>query len=391
MPSHAILSRSLAILPAALLASCGPPPQAPHGAFPPPAVSVSAPQKRMVAEWDEFTGRIDAIESVEVKPRVSGYLQEVKVKSGDVVKKGDVLFVIDPRWAQAEFQRAEATVAQAQARFDTAQREANRAAQLEASKAISAEEAESRRSALTASKGALDAALAARDFAKLELDNTSVFAPISGRVSRALLTVGNHVSGVPGFTTTLTTIVSADPVYVYTSVDEASFLKYQRLIREKKLPNPKDGKVPAEVRLEGEEGFPHKGFIESFDNRIDPTTGSIALRTIFPNPNGTLVPGGFARVRIPASTEYEALLVEEKIIGTDQSQKFVLTVGAGNLAEYKSVTLGATFEGLRVIKSGLKAQDQLITSGLQLLRPGMPVMPLPPGSSAPASPPSAVQ
>jgi RND family efflux transporter MFP subunit len=216
---------------------------------------------------------------------------------------------------------------------------------------------------------------AARDSAKLDLEHTEVRSPIDGRVSRPLLTVGNYVSGVAGFTTLLTTVVSVDSVFLYAAVDESRFLKYQRLVREKKLADPSTGKVPAEVQLDGETGHPHAGFIESFDNRLDATTGSIIVRALFPNPDGVLVPGLFARVRIPAAAPYEALLVDEKVIGTDQSERYVLTVGANNIAEYKKVTLGPMYEGLRVIANGLKPTDRVITTGLQMVRPGAPVSP----------------
>ena len=218
------------------------------------------------------------------------------------MKKGDVLFVIDPRWHQAEYQRAQANVAQARAKAEIAEREARRGEDLAKTKAISTEEADTRRSAFSSAE-------ASRDTTKLDLDYTQVRSPIDGRVSRPLLTAGNYVSGVAGFTTLLTTVVSVESVYLYAAVDEARFLKYQRLVREKKLADPSTGKVPAEVQIDGETGHAHRGFIESFDNRLDAATGSIVVRALFPNPDGILVPGLFARVHIPAAAPYDALLV----------------------------------------------------------------------------------
>lgn len=225
------------------------------------------------------------------------------------MKKGDVLFVIDPRWHQAEYQRAQANVAQARAKAEIAEREARRGEDLAKTKAISTEEADTRRSAFSSAQAALLSAEASRDTTKLDLDYTQVRSPIDGRVSRPLLTAGNYVSGVAGFTTLLTTVVSVESVYLYAAVDEARFLKYQRLVREKKLADPSTGKVPAEVQIDGETGHAHRGFIESFDNRLDAATGSIVVRALFPNPDGILVPGLFARVHIPAAAPYDALLV----------------------------------------------------------------------------------
>lgn len=372
-------------LAALLLAACHRTPQAGPPAMPTPVVTVAVPVQKTVSEWDEFTARVDAVESVEIRPRITGHLTEVPFQAGQLVKKGDVLFVIDPRWHQADYQRAQANVAQARAKAEIAEREARRGEELAKTKAISTEEADTRRSSFASAQAALLSAEASRDTTKLDLDYTQVRSPIDGRVSRPLLTAGNYVSGVAGFTTLLTTVVSVDSVYLYASVDEARFLKYQRLVREKKLADPATGRVPAEVQIDGETGHAHRGFIESFDNRLDAATGSIVIRALFPNPDGVLVPGLFARVRIPAAAPYEALLVDEKVIGTDQSDRFVMTVGANNVAEYKKVTLGPMFEGLRVIASGLTASDRVITTGLQMVRPGAPVSPQRAGEPAAAT------
>jgi RND family efflux transporter MFP subunit len=342
---------------------------------PAPAVTVARVETREIVEWDQFTGRSVAAETVEVRPRVSGHLEKVLFQSGELVKKGDVLFVIDSRWHQAEYQRANAEYERSKTRLDNAEREARRTAQLLANRAISTEEAEARQSRWLEAQAAVLAAESARDAARLDLEHTQVCAPIGGRISRALVTQGNYVSGVPGVNTVLTTIVSVDPIHIYADVDENSLLKLNALARAKKLNGDTDGKVPVELQLADEEGFPHRGHIESFDNKLDPRTGSILLRAVVPNPEGRIVPGLFARIRIPASESYAAMLVEEQAIGTDQAQKFVLTLTETNTVAYRSVKLGPTVDGKRIVRSGLDAGDRVVVAGLQRVRPGMPVVP----------------
>lgn len=327
--------------------------------LPPPNVTVAPVQEKEIVEWSEFTGRVQPIESVEVRPRVSGYIQKVRFQSGQLVKKGDVLFVIDPRWNQAVFD-------QRQAEFEQARREEDRTAQLLANQAISTEEADARKARYEETKAALDSA-------RLDLDYTQVRAPIDGRVSRALLTEGNYASGVAGSASLLTTIVSVNPVYVYADMDEDAYLKFSALVRARKLGDDDRGKIPVEMELADEQGFPHTGYIESFDNHLNADTGSILLRAVFRNEAGSLTPGLFARIRVPLSDRHPALLVDERAIGTDQSQQFVLTLTLTNTVAYQPVQLGPLVDGLRVIRSGLSAGEEIVVNGLEQVRPGMPV------------------
>ncbi len=342
---------------------------------PVPSVTVAPVEQKEIVEWDQFTGRTEPVETVEVRPRVSGYIQEVRFQSGQLVRKGDVLFVIDPRWHQAEYDRRQAEFEQAKVRLDNAQREADRTTQLLANNAISIEEADARKSRRQEAKAALLAAQAAVDSANLDLDYTQVRSPIAGRVSRALFTEGNYVSGLAGAATRLTTIVSVDPVYVYADIDENSLLRFNALAQVGKLETNGDGHIPVELQLADEQGFPHRGYIESFDNRLDPNTGSILLPAVFPNRHGRVMPGLFARIRVPLSERHPALLVEERAIGTDQGQKFVLTVTPTNTVDYRSVKLGPLMDGKRVVRSGLEGKEKVVVNGLQRIRPGMPVVP----------------
>lgn len=357
----------------ALVTGCGH--QAAQQRPPLPQVTVAPVERKEIVEWDEFTGRIEPIESVEVRPRVSGYIQEVRFQSGQLVKKGDVLFVIDPRWHQATFDQRQAEFEQANVHLENARHEADRSPQLLADKAISVEESDARQSRYQEAKAAWLAAQAQLESARLDLEYTQVRAPIDGRVSRALLTDGNYINGVAGAASLLTTIVSVDPVYVYADIDENSLLKFDALVQSRKLETNADGRVPVDVQLADETDFPHQGYLESLNNRVDANTGSILLRAIVQNPEGRIIPGLFARIRLPLSERYQALLVEERAIGTDQAQKFVLTLTSSNTVAYQTVKLGPATDGKRIVRSGLQGTEEVVVNGLQRVRPGMPVAP----------------
>jgi RND family efflux transporter MFP subunit len=347
---------------ALLLAGCGQPKaQSGAGGPPPPPVTVSPVVQKEVVESAEFTGRTEAVESVEVRPRVSGYIQEVRFQSGQLVKKGDILFVIDPRWNQAVFD-------QRQAEYNQAKNEADRIDHLLANKVISTEEADGRKARFESAKAMLDSA-------RLDLEYCNVRAPIDGRVSRALMTEGNYVSGNAGSASLLTTLVSVDPVYVYADIDENTLLKFNALVAAKKLETSADGKISVGLQLADEKGFPHEGYIESFDNHVDPQTGSILLRALFKNDNDRIVPGLFARIRLPVSERHNVILVDEKAIGTDQSQKFVFTLSSTNTVQYRTVELGSSVDGMRIIESGLQPGEEIVVNGLARVRPGSPVTP----------------
>jgi RND family efflux transporter MFP subunit len=343
---------------------------------PAPTVTVAWVEKRDLVEWDEFTGRTESVEFVEVRPRISGYIREVRFQSGQLVKKNDVLFVIDPRWQQAAYDRAAADLEVAKLRSLTAEREAKRTADLLANKAISKEEAESRESRFLEAKAMLLSAVAALETTSLDLQFTEVRAPIDGRVSRAMVPPGTYVSGMAGAATILTTLVSVDPIYVYADVDENTLLKFNALVHGRKIAQNADGKVAVEMQLADETGFPRKGTIESFDNRLDPTIGSILLRTVFPNPEGRILPGLFARIRVPGGANSPALLVDEAAVGTDQAQKFVLTLTSTNTTAYRPVKLGPLIDGKRVVREGLQAGEKVVLNLVGArVRPGMPVTP----------------
>lgn len=362
-----------------LLAACGKPPAGGHGGgqMPPAPVTLAPVEQKELVEWEEFTGRVEPVETVELKPRVSGYITEVHFQAGALVKKGDVLFTIDQRPFETRLRATGADVARAEANAQAMKREFDRVKTLLEAKAIAPEQAETRESMHLQALASLEAAKAAQHSAEIEFEHSSVKAPISGRISRAITTTGNFVTAG---STLLTTIVTVDPVYVYADIDENSLLKLQAMQRSKTTFTNGDGRVPVELQLSNEKGFPHQGHIESFDNRLDAGTGSMVLRAEFSNADNILTPGLFARIRIPMTGKYTALLVDEKSILTDQANKFVLGIDQSKtpaLSVYKPIVIGPNIDGKRIIRSGLVAGDKIIVNGqARLPQPGMPVQPV---------------
>src|SRR3954453_6609774 len=342
-------------------------------AAPPPAeVTVSRPLEHDVVEWDEYSGRLQAVESVDVRARVSGFVDETPFQDGLIVQKGQLLFLIDPRPFQAEVDKANAAVQAADAKVVNARQELARLTSLRPTNGASEKELQDQQYATRAAEAELASAQAQARIAELNLSFTRVTAPIAGCVSRRLVTPGNLISGGTGNDTLLTNLTSIDPIYHYVDVDEASVLKYQRLAREKKRISARDEPIPCYLALQDEQGFPHAGIVDFVDNRIDPQTGTLRARGVFPNPRGYLTPGMYARVCIPGSGRYRAMLLPDSAIGTDQSQKFVLIIGPTNRVAYKPLKLGPVFERLRVVE-GVATDDRVITKGLLRARPGMVV------------------
>ncbi len=346
----------------------------------PPVVTVVQPIAREVVEWDEYIGRLESPETVELRARVSGYLDKVHFKEGKEVKKGDLLFTIDPRPYRADYDHADAEHQRATNQTALAKNDFERAKRLIATKAISEEDYDTKAKTYATAEAAVMSAKATMESARLNLEFTEIHAPIAGRIGRALVTEGNLVSGgVSGAgATLLTTIVSLDPLYLYGDADERSILKYLQLRREGKRVSARDEQIPAEMELADETGFPHKGYMDFVDNRIDPTTGTMRARGVFTNADHGLSPGFFARIRIPGSGKYKALLLPERALGSDQAQRFVYVVNAEKKVEFRPVTIGPMIDGLRVVKTGLKPDEQVIVEGLLRVRPGLAVDAKPP-------------
>lgn len=356
-------------LPLVLAAAAGCRKPAAPAAPPPATVTVAKPVARKIVEHSEYTGRLAAIENVDVRPRVSGYINEINFKDGALVKKGDLLFVIDPRPYQAALGQSQGQLKQAQAQQELSNRNFDRAQTLQATKVSSKEEFD--QAATNRNQGDAQAATAqaALDAAKLNLDFTRITAPIDGRVSRELVTVGNLVTTD---TTILTNIVSVDPIYAYADVDERTVIAYQQMINEGKVKSARDSTIQVGVALAGEKDFPHKGSIDFVDNQINAATGTLSIRGQFPNPDGGLLAGMFIRMQIPTSPEHDALLITDRAVGSDQGSKFVLVVN-GDKVDQRPVTLGPIVDGLRVVTGGLKPEDQVIINGIMKARPGSQV------------------
>jgi multidrug efflux system membrane fusion protein len=329
-----------------------------------PPVTAALVIERQVNETQEFSGRLEAVERAEIRPRVSGFVTAVHFKPGSLVKKGDLLFTIEARPLQAEAARAEAAATSAQVKANLAKLELARSERLLADKAIAQREFDEKASSLKELDADARAAKASLEAARLNLAYARVVSPISGRVSKAEVTTGNLVDG----NVVLTSVVSNSPIYASFDGDEDTFLRIGRIAQQ-------GGAVPVKVGLANEAGFPHEGKLEFVDNRLDAATGSVRMRATFDNLDNALVPGLFARVQLggTAATVKNAVLISERAIGTDQNRKFVYVINANNTAEYRAVVLGPTIDGLRVVKGGVKPGEKIVVNGLQRVQPGAPV------------------
>ena len=336
---------------------------------PPPQVSVADVVVKPVSQWDSFNGRIEAVQSVQLRPRVSGYIDSVNYREGDEVKKGQVLFTIDDRTYRAALEQAKAELARARSQAALARSESARTEKLIGTLAVSREQWEQRRSAASQAQADVLSAEAAVDMAQLNLDFTRVTAPIDGRASRAMITTGNLVTAGDS-ASVLTSLVSQDRMYVYFDVDETTFLHYQAMARQ----GQQRGSLPVEIGLAGESGYPHRGMVDFTDNQLTASTGTIRMRAQLDNRQRQFTPGLFSRVRLPGSAEFQALLIDDKAVLTDQDRKYVYVVDKEGKAQRRDIQPGAMAEGLRIVKSGLQTGDRVIVDGLQkVFMPGMPV------------------
>lgn len=357
------------------LTACGEsaPPSTPKS-LPPLPVKTVQPLSREVLDWDEYTGRIEAVESVDVRARVSGYLEQIRFKDGDKVRQGDLLFLIDRRTYEIELKRAEAELQRTRTKLELAVNDLKRAERLRQSKAISDEEYDSRSKGLAESTATVHAAEAAVQIARLNLDFTQVRSPIDGRIGRELITAGNLVIGDQ---THLTTVVSIDPVYVYLDADERSILKYRRLAAAGQRGQSGSGRIVAQLGLIDEAGYPHQGYIDYVDPRMDAATGTLRVRGVFPNPRELLSPGLFARVRIHGGSPHPALLIPNRAIATDQDQQYVWVARPDGEVEYRRIAPGGLFGSFRAVTEGLDPEDRVVVDGVGKLRPGVKVKPEP--------------
>jgi len=364
----------LIVLLAVTLSGCGDKPPAQAAAAPPP-VTVAQPTKRTVTDWDEFTGRFEAVEEVQVRARVGGFVTSVEFRDGAIVHTGDLLYVIDARPFEAVALQSDGQLSDARAKAELAKRELERALVLNQTQAVSDSIVDQRRQTLQAARAAEIQAEGSLKAAQLNIEFTHVIAPIAGRASRHLVSAGNLVQGSEGGATLLTSIVSLDPIYIYFDVDEATYLKNNKLWFEGRRPSSRDTPNPVQVTLTGETKPSHDGKMDFIDNRLDVSTGTLRSRAVIPNKDLSILPGQFGRVRLIGSSPYEALLLPDTAIATDQSRKIVFVVKDDNTVEAKPVTLGPLDEGLRVIREGLEAEDRVIVNGIQRARVGAKVTP----------------
>ena len=365
---------ALAVGLAVTLCGCSDKPVQPAAAAPAP-VTVAQPVKRTVTDWDEFTGRFEAVEEVQVRARVGGFVTSVEFRDGAFVKAGDLLYVIDSRPFEAVAEQAEGQLADARAKAELGKRELDRALTLNQTQAVADSIVDQRRQTLQAANAAISQAEGALKAAQLNIEFTHVLAPISGRVSRHLVSVGNLVQGSDSGATLLTSIVSLDPIYIYFDMDEATYVRNNRLYFEGKRPSSRDTPNPVQVTLTGETKPSHDGKMDFVDNRMDVSTGTLRGRAVIPNKDYSILPGQFGRVRLIGSSPYQALLIPDTAVATDQSRKIVFVVKDDDTVEARAVTLGPLDDGLRVIREGLKPEDRVIVDGLQRVRVGAKVSP----------------
>ncbi len=337
-----------------------------------PVVLVSSPVARSVADYEEFTGRTEAFRTVEMRARVTGYLDKATFKEGADVKQGDVLFEIDPRPTRADFERTAANVTLAEAHFARIDSDFQRAQTLHKNRALSDEEFDKISGDRAEAAAAVRVATASRDTAKLNLDFTKLIAPFSGRVSRMMIDPGNLVKADE---TILTSIVTQDPIYAYFDVDERTMLRLRRLVQAGKIRSARSTSIPVELGLTDEDGYSIQGTIDFVDNRIVANTGTLRVRGVFDNPKGLLSPGLFVRVRMPVGDPFQAIMVSEQALGTDQGQKFIFVVDDKNVVQSRPVKVGSLHDGLRVIEKGVAPGDRVVVSGLQRIRAGTTVDP----------------
>jgi RND family efflux transporter MFP subunit len=342
----------------------------------PPTVAVSQPVQRDIVEWDEYTGRFDAVETVELRARVSGHLTEVRFKDGQLVKQGDLLFVIDPRPFERALEQARAELFAATTKVENANLDIVRGKPLVERKIISDKAFDDRMSIVRDAQAAVKVAEAKVKSAELDLSFTSMDSPITGRISRTLVTAGNWVSaGGTANATLLTTIVSKDPIYIYFDVSENNHIKYKRLAERGVGSGAADLGAPVEIGLPDERGFPHKARLDFLDNRLDQGTATLRARAVIANPAEFFSPGLFARVRVTGTAPYAAVLLPDEAIGTDQTNKFVYVVGEDGTVARRNLKLGPLYEGMRVVREGVTAEEWVIIRGLQRARPGGKVTP----------------
>jgi len=341
------------------------------------AVEVANPVFDNITEWDEYTGRFEASNRVEVRARVSGYIESVSFKDGQNVEKGDVLFTIDQRPYKIALDQAKATLAQATSLLKTAEDNFSRVQSLKASGAVSIEEYDRRSQAVAGAKASVQLAQAKVDNAKLNLNFTKVKAPISGRVSRDMVNEGNLIDGGSANSTLLTTVLATSPIHFYFNGSESDFLKYSRLARNGERGSSRSTANPVFLKLQDETEYVHEGVMDFVDNEIDRNTGTIEGRAILDNKDGFIEPGMFGKARLLGSAEHEAIMIPDEIIGTNQSVRFVYVVGENNVVTTKNVTLGPLHtNGLRIVRDGLTSTDKLITNNIQKIRPGVTVNPI---------------